>query len=140
MHNPNRPKALQSFLQKHKEIWKLTQRIAFLKVEHGEWPAIVFNEGNRSIAEKSNADFAKGVDSFPVLIDVVVDYEDYQTGYLIRGLIRKALWKFNGKLTPEREGTVGFRQFLSPEFNPQTNKVVFGSIYLLKQCYDYDTD
>ena len=126
MHNPNRPKALQSFLQKHKEIWKLTQRIAFLKVEQGEWPAIVFN--------------AKGVDSFPVLIDVVVDYEDYQTGYLIRGLIRKALWKFNGKLTPEREGTVGFRQFLSPEFNPQTNKVVFGAIYLLKQCYDYDTD
>lgn len=43
------------------------------------------------MAEKSNADFKKGIDSFPILIDVVVDYEDYQTGYLIRGLIRKSL-------------------------------------------------
>lgn len=140
MHNPNRPKALQEFLQNHKEIWKITQRIAFLKVEQGEGPAIVFNEGNRSIAEKSNADFAKGVDSFPILIDVVVDYEDYQRGYQLRGLIRKALGKFNGKMTEEWEGTAGFRQFLAPEYNPQTNKIIFGGIYLLKQSYDYDTD
>lgn len=70
----------------------------------------------------------------------MVDYEDYQTGYLIRGLIRKALGKFNGKLIKEREGTAGFRQFLAPEYNTQTNKVIFGGIYLLKQSYDYDTD
>ena len=30
-----------------------------MKVEQGEGPAIVFNEGSRSMAEKSNADFAK---------------------------------------------------------------------------------
>lgn len=140
MHNPNRPKSLQSFLQKNKDIWGITQRIAFLKVEQGEGPAIVFNEGNRTPEGKWNTSYEKGIESFPILIDVVVDYEDYKTGYLLRWLIRKELGKFNGELSDEREGTVGFRQFLAPEFNHETNKVVFGSIYLLKQSYDYDTN
>lgn len=137
---PNRPKALQSFLQKHSKIWVITQRIAFLKVEQGEGPAIVFNEGARTVAQKVNEGFQNGIDIFPVLIDVVVDYEEYQRGYLLRGLIRKELWKFNGQLSQDREWTIAFKQFLAPEYNPTTNKIVFWGIYLLKQNYDYDTD
>jgi hypothetical protein len=60
-------------------------------VEQGEGPAIVFNEGTRTVVQKVNEGFQNGIDIFPVLIDVVVDYEEYQRGYLLRGLIRKEL-------------------------------------------------
>lgn len=140
MHNPNRPKALQKALQEHKEIWAYTQRIAFLRIEQWEWPAIVFNEWDRGNPEKGNISFEQWVDIFPILIDVVVDYEEYQKWYEIRGILRKFLWKFNGILANEWEGTIAFKQFLAPDYNSKTNKIVFWSIYLLKQNYDYHTN
>lgn len=135
LQNPNRPKALQSFLRNNREL--NVDRVGFLKVEQGNWPAIVFNEGNWSNIDAANIWYEKGIDIFPILIDVVVKYEDYLTGYNLRGKIRKLIGKFNGSLTDDREGTIAFRQFLAPVYDKETNTIVFGGIYLLKQNYDY---
>lgn len=117
----------------------IADRIGFLKVENGDWPAIVFNEGDWSSFDTgSNLGYEKGIDIFPVLIDVVVQYEDYRKGYEIRNKIRKEIWKFNGSLTSDWEGNISFRQFLAPSYNHNTNQIVFGGIYLLKQNYDYE--
>ena len=130
---PNRPKALQSYL--------LTQtnanRVGFLKVEKGSWPAIVFNEGNWSNIEEGNGWYDKGIDIFPVLIDIVVKYEDYKTGYELRNKIRKLIGKFNGALSDDWEGTIAFRQFLAPAYDKETNDIILGGIYLFKQNYDF---
>ena len=135
LQNPNRPKALQSYLRNNQEL--NVDRVGFLKVEQGNWPAIVFNEGNWSNIDAANIWYEKGIDIFPILIDVVVKYEDYLTGYNLRGKIRKLIGKFNGSLTNDREGTIAFRQFLAPVYDKETNTIVFGGIYLLKQNYDY---
>ena len=132
---PNRPKALQEFLRSNQEL--NVNRVGFLKVEQGNWPAIVFNEGNWSNIDASNSGFERGIDIFPVLIDIVVKYEDYKKGYELRGKIRKLIGKFNGSLTEDREGTIAFRQFLAPVYNKETNDIVFGGVYLFKQNYDY---
>jgi hypothetical protein len=121
---PNRPKALQEYLKNSTEI--TATRIGFLKVEQGKGTAIVFNEGDWSnFYDSSNMGYDKGVDIFPILIDVVVKYEDYKDGYKTRGTIRKLLGKFNGKLTNDREGTIAFKQFLAPVYNRDTNDIVF---------------
>ncbi len=137
LNNPNRQKALQEYLLQDVDIKPLCDRVAFLKVEKWEGTHIVFNEGNRWETESGNLWYEKWVDIFPVLIDVVVPYEEYQKWYKIRRLIRKKLGKFNGDLTQDREGTISFRQHLAPEYNPKTNMIVLGNIYLLKQNYDY---
>lgn len=138
MITPNRQKALQQYLLNNNEID--VQRVGFLKVEQGNWPAIVFNEGDRGVYDNGNISYEAGVDIFPILIDVVVKYEDYQTGYNIRNTIRKLIGKFNGSLTADREGTIAFKNFLAPVYDKDTNDIVLGAIYLLKQNYDYTPD
>lgn len=134
---PNRPKAMQQYLLSKSNVLG-TSRIGFLKVEAGDWPAIVFNEGSWGYADGSNVSYEKGIDIFPILIDVVVKYESYKTGYDIRNKIRELIGKFNGSLTADREGTIAFRQFLAPSYNHETNEIIFGGVYLLKQNYDYE--
>ena len=46
-----------------------------MKVEAGDWPAIVFNEWEWWYPDVIQ-DYEKWIDIFPVLIDVVVKYED----------------------------------------------------------------
>ena len=133
MINPDRPKALQEYLIG----LNLAERVGFLKVETGEWPAIVFNEWNRWDIDGNNVGYEKGIDIFPILIDVVVKYEEYRNGYEIRNKIRKQIWKFNGQLTKDWEWSIFFRQFLAPSYNHETNEIIFWWIYLLKQNYDY---
>jgi len=133
---PNRPKALQSKLHD----LNLCERVGFLKVEQGEGPAIVFNEGDWNTVEGEVHDFEEWIDIFPILIDVIVDYEAYATWYEIRNKIRKEIWKFNWSLTSDWEGTIAFLRFISPDYDPKTNKIVFWAIYLLKQNYDYRTN
>lgn len=133
MIKPNRPKALQSYLL-NANIG--TQRVGFLKVEQWDWPAVVFNEwdwGDTDLIQE----YVKWIDIFPILIDIVVKYENYAKWYEIRNKIRELLGKFNGQLSPDWEWTIAFRQFLSPVYNKETNEIVFWSIYLLKQNYDY---
>lgn len=132
---PNRQKALQQYLLNNQEID--SNRIWFLKVEQWNGVAIVFNEWNWSDMEWVTVDYTKWIDIFPVLIDVVCKYEDYIKWYEVRNYIRKNIWKFNWKLTNDWEGTIAFRQFLSPVYNKDTNEIVLGSIYLLKQNFDY---
>ena len=130
---PNRPKALQSYLLSANIG---TQRVGFLKVEQWDWPAVVFNEwdwGDPDLIQE----YVKWTDIFPILIDIVVKYENYAKWYEIRNKIRELLGKFNGQLSPDWEWTIAFRQFLSPVYNKETNEIVFWSIYLLKQNYDY---
>jgi len=140
---PDRPKALQTYLRADTDLKKLwVDRVGFLKVESWSWPAIVFNEGSWGNVEGSNVGFEKGIDIFPILIDVVVKYEDYKNGYDVRNTIRQKIWKFNGRLnwssSTDREGTIAFRQFLAPSYNHETNEIIFGGVYLLKQNYDYE--
>ena len=133
MITPDRQKALQEYLLSQ----KLADRVGFLKVEAGDWPAIVFNEWDWGYPDWSNMWYEKWIDIFPVLIDIVVKYEDYKTGYNIRYKIRELLWKFNGKLTNDWEWSIIFRQFLAPSYNHETNEIILWGIYLLKQNYDY---
>lgn len=133
---PNRPKALQEYLI---SLW-LAERVWFLKVESWDWPAIVFNEWNRATKSNWNLDYEKWVDIFPILIDVVVKYEDYMTWYRIRNTIRKNIWKFNWQLTNDWEWTIAFRQFLAPSFNHETNEIIFWTVYLLKQNFDFEDE
>ena len=133
---PNRPKAMQQYLIG----LKLCDRVWFLKVETGDWPAIVFNEWTWWYAEWSNLWYEKWVDIFPILIDVVVKYEDYKRGYEIRNKIREKIWKFNWALTDDWEWNISFKQFLAPSYNHETNEIIFWWIYLLKQNYDYADD
>lgn len=134
MITPDWPKALQEYLLS----LNIADRVWFLKVEAGDWPAIVFNEWDWWYPDWSNMWYEKWIDMFPVLIDVVVKYEDYKTGYNVRNTIRKEIWKFNWKLTNDWEWTIAFRQFLAPSYNHDTNEIVFWWIYLLKQNYDYE--
>ena len=141
MITPDRPKAMQTYLLSQKtDLW--TDRIGFLKVEAGDWPAIVFNEWDWGYPDWSNIGYEKWIDIFPVLIDVVVKYEDYRKGYQIRNKIREKIWKFNWKLnwanSTDWEWTISFRQFLAPSYNHETNEIVFWWIYLFKQNYDYE--
>ncbi len=135
--NPNWQKSLQEYLLKDSQISKLCSRIAFLKAEQWEGTHIVFNEWTRQETDDWNVCYEKGIDIFPVLIDIVVPYEEYQNWYLIRRLLRKKLGKFNWLLTQDREGTIAFKQHLAPEYNPKSNMIVLGNIYLFKQNYDY---
>lgn len=130
---PNRPKALQEYLLNAKLG---TSRVGFLKVERWEWPAVVFNEwdwGEPDVIQ----DYVKWIDIFPIIIDIVVKYEDYASGYALRQKIRELLGKFNGSLSEDWEGTIAFKQFLSPSYLKENNEIIFWSIYLLKQNYDY---
>lgn len=133
MIKPNRRKSLQEYL-----IWlNLCDRVWALKVETWNGPYIVFNEWNRWSVEMSNQWFEKWIDIFPVLIDVVVKYEEMNNWDDIRMQIRKNIWKFNWKLTNDWEWTIAFERFLAPSYNHETNEVVFWTIYLFKQNYDY---
>lgn len=128
----NRTKALQEYLLS----LDVAERVGFLKVDNGEGPAIVFNEWDWGNYDYWNLWFEKGIDIFPVIIDVVVPYEDSQTWFQIRQKIREKIWKFNWRLTADREGTIAFQQFVSPSYDHETNQVVFGGIYLFKGNYD----
>lgn len=132
---PNWQKSLQQYLLSNEEID--SERVWFLKVEQWDGVAIVFNEWDWTNVDWANQSFEKWIDIFPVLIDVVCKYEDYIKWYEVRNLIRKNIWKFNWKLTNDWEWNISFRQFLAPVYNKDTNEIVLGSIYLLKQNYDY---
>ena len=134
MITPDRPKAMQEYLLN----LNLAERVWFLKVEVGDWPAIVFNEWDWGVMNNSNLWYEKGIDIFPILIDVVVKYEQYKTWYDIRNKIREMIWKFNWRLTDDWEWTISFRQFLAPSYNHETNEIIFGWVYLLKQNFDYE--
>lgn len=133
---PNRPKALQTYLL-NANLW--TSRIGFLKVEIGDWPAVIFNEWDWQEPDLVQS-YEKWIDIFPVLIDVVVKYEDYATWYNLRQKIRKLIGQFNGALSKDWEGTIAFKQFLAPVYTKETNEILFGWIYLLKQNYDYEEE
>lgn len=136
MIKPNRRKSLQEYLLG----LNLCERVWALKVETGDGPYIVFNEWDWGSVDMSNQWFEKWVDIFPVLIDVVVKYNDMNIWDDIRMQIRKNIWKFNWSLTNDWEGTIAFERFLAPSYNHETDEIVFWTIYLFKQNYDYVDD
>lgn len=141
MINPNRPKALQTYLLADTTLkWYWAKRIWFLKVATGEWPAIVFNEWGWNALEWANISYEKWIDMFPVLIDIVVKYNDFKKWYDIRNHIRKLIWSFDWKLSKDWEWIIVFRQVIAPSYNPETDEIVFGSVYLFKQHFDYTPD
>jgi hypothetical protein len=56
-----------------------------------EKPYIIFNEQERSPVLLNNEDYENGRDAFPVLIDVVVDYQQAHIGREIRQKIREKI-------------------------------------------------
>lgn len=141
MISPNWIKALQNYLKNDTDLKNLwVNRVWFLKVENWNWPAIVFNEWSWEAMEWANINYEKWIDIFPILIDVVVKYSDSKKWYDIRNLIRKKIWKFDWKLTNDWEWMIVFKQVLAPSYNHDTDNVVFWTVYLLKQNYDYAND
>ena len=146
--NPNWQKAFQEFLQADQWISAIAgDRIAYLRVKKWEnpdyrelIPCVVMNEGSWDMIDYGNQGFEKGIDVFPILIDVVVNYDDFHNGMKLRNLIRKKIWAFEWAMGTDREWSIRFQQFLSHDYNPQTDTIILGGIYMVKQNYDYSGD
>lgn len=135
--------ALQAFLQNDPEISALVgKRVWFLRMPAKvEKPYIIFNEQERSPALLNNEDYESGRDAFPVLIDVVVDYQQAHIGREIRQKIREKIWNFNWQLlvnneqwTSTWEGQISFLRFLACDYSVDTDGVMRGGLYLFKQA------
>lgn len=140
--------ALQTFLQNDPEISALVgKRVWFLRMPAKvEKPYIIFNEQERSPALLNNEDYESGRDAFPVLIDVVVEYQQAHMGREIRQKIREKIWNFNGQLTVNNEewkdnesktqweGQISFLRFLACDYAVDTDGVMRGGLYLFKQA------
>ena len=122
--------ALQAFLQKDPEIGKMVgERVGFLRMPtNTEKPYIIFNEQEWSPALLNQDDYESGLDCFPVLIDVVVDYQQANLGRQIR----EKIWNFNGAMHG-REGQISFLRFLACDYAVATDWVMRGGLYLFKQ-------
>ena len=85
--------ALQAFLQKDPEIGKMVgERVGFLRMPtNTEKPYIIFNEQERNPQLLNQDDYESGLDCFPVLIDVVVDYQQVNLGRQLRQKIREKI-------------------------------------------------
>lgn len=127
--------ALQAFLQNDPEISAFVgKRVWFLRMPAKvEKPYIIFNEQERSPALLNNEDYESGRDAFPVLIDVVVDYQQAHMGREIRQKIREKIWNFNGAMYG-REGQISFLRFLACDYSVDTDGVMRGGLYLFKQA------
>lgn len=126
--------ALQAFLQKDPEIGKMVgERVGFLRMPiNTEKPYIIFNEQEWSLALLNQDDYESGLDCFPVLIDVVVDYQQANLGRQLRQKIREKIWNFNGAMHG-REGQISFLRFLACDYAVDTDGVMRGGLYLFKQ-------
>ena len=127
--------ALQAFLQNDPEISALVgKRVWFLRMPAKvEKPYIIFNEQERSPVLLNNEDYESGRDVFPVLIDVVVDYQQAHIGREIRQKIREKIGNFNGEMHG-REGQISFLRFLACDYAVDTDGVMRGGLYLFKQA------
>lgn len=127
--------ALQKFLQEDPEISAIVgDRVAFLRMPQGvTTPYIIFNEQTRSPDLLNQHDYTSGVDAFPILIDVIVSYEQVDIGRTLRHKIREKIGNFNGVLAGQREGIITFREFLACDYNVDTDGVMWGGLYLFKQ-------
>ena len=127
--------ALQAFLQNDPEISALVgKRVWFLRMPAKvEKPYIIFNEQERSPVLLNNEDYESGRDVFPVLIDVVVDYQQAHIGREIRQKIREKIGNFNGAMHG-REGQISFLRFLACDYAVATDGVMRGGLYLFKQA------
>lgn len=138
--------ALQAFLQKDPEIGKMVgERVGFLRMPiNTEKPYIIFNEQEWSPALLNQDDYESGLDCFPVLIDVVVDYQQANLGRQLRQKIREKIWNFNGVLSLQQgeesktgehqwEGQISFLRFLACDYAVATDWVMRGGLYLFKQ-------
>ena len=126
--------ALQAFLQKDPEIGKIVgERVGFLRMPtNTEKPYIIFNEQEWSPALLNQDDYESGLDCFPVLIDVVVDYQQANLGRQLRQKIREKIWNLNGAMHG-REGQISFLRFLACDYAVDTDWVMRGGLYLFKQ-------
>lgn len=126
--------ALQAFLQKDPEIGKMVgERVGFLRMPtNTEKPYIIFNEQERNPLLLNQDDYESGLDCFPVLIDVVVDYQQVNLGRQLRQKIREKIWNFNGVMHG-REGQISFLRFLACDYAVDTDWVMRGGLYLFKQ-------
>lgn len=140
--NDNYISALQSFLKNDSEINSIVwDRIWFLRM--AEWtpkPCIVFTEQSWKPEDFSNPDYRAWVDMFPVLIDIVVEYEDSIVGRNLRHLLRKKLWSFSGVLSEDWSWEIIFQEFLAPDYNQETDWVLWWWLYLFKSSYNDNTD
>lgn len=126
--------ALQEFLQKDPEVSAIVgNRIGFLRIPKAiQKPYIVFNEQERNPQLLNQDNYESGLDIFPVLIDIVVDYKQANLGRELRQKIREKIWTFNGAMNG-REGQISFLRFLACDYAIDTDGVMRGGLYLFKQ-------
>lgn len=140
--NENYISALQTFLKNDTEVQVIVwDRIGFLRM--AEWiakPCIVFSEQSRKPEDFSNPDYRAWVDMFPVLIDIVVEYNDSIVGRNLRHLLRKKLGSFSGALSEDWSWEIVFQEFLAPDYNSDTDWVLRWWLYLFKSSYNDNSD
>lgn len=126
--------ALQEFLQNDPEISTIVgNRIGFLRMPKTvQKPYVIFNEQERKPQLLNQDDYESGLDIFPVLIDIVVDYKQANLGRQLRQKIREKIWNFNGVMNG-REGQISFLRFLACDYAVDTDGVMRGGLYLFKQ-------
>lgn len=127
--------ALQEFLQNDPEISALVgNRIGFLRMPKTvQKPYIIFNEQEWNPQLLNQDDYESGLDIFPVLIDIVVDYKQANLGRQLRQKIREKIWNFSWKMGEYREGQISFLRFLACDYSVDTDGVMRGGLYLFKQ-------
>lgn len=127
--------ALQEFLQNDPEISALVgNRIGFLRMPKTvQKPYIIFNEQEWNLQLLNQDDYESGLDIFPVLIDIVVDYKQANLGRQLRQKIREKIWNFSWKMGEHREGQISFLRFLACDYSVDTDGVMRGGLYLFKQ-------
>ena len=127
--------ALQEFLQNDPEISALVgNRIGFLRMPKTvQKPYIIFNEQEWNGQLLNQDDYERGVDMFPVLIDIVVDYKQANLGRELRQKIREKIWNFSWRMGGQREGQISFLRFLACDYSVDTDGVMRWGLYFFKQ-------
>ena len=131
-------KSLRDFLENDTDMQELCTNIKRLRVwkDDNTRPLIIFSE-----MSKENPYWwevgRKGVDTFPVLFDCVVDYSDSIKGREMRELLKFKLNWWTGALTSDWVWEITHIEDTDLWYDEEKDLVRFGSVYLFKNKYDY---
>lgn len=133
-------KAIQQALINDPEINAFIEgRIQFLYMDAETLkPYIVFEEGDRQNTNKTGSPYGLGgVDSFPVVFNIVTTFSQVVQGRELRNLLIAKLNGFRGVLRKEnneiiREGNIGWRRDFAPFYIEEKSWVVWGSEFLFR--------
>lgn len=98
---------------------------------------IVMNEATTADPNYAKQNFRTWIDFVPILIDISVPYNDIAQGREMRGYLRSLLGGHTGSLYNKRDGEIVFQEYIAPDYDADTDRVLLWSLYTFKEHYDY---